>query len=135
MGLMKNRPRCRYFNGPLHNKACKAGVNYRDLSGEPDFGWMARLPCSGIDAPWKKEIVICDKREEQTPDEIEKEETEIKERAIFLSAAIKDIRSTHMSCGSVVCPKCSGDLNFSVAKSNGHIRGKCTTEGCLSWMM
>lgn len=33
----------------------------------------------------------------------------------------------------IPCPCCRGSLTFSVS-SNGHIWGKCATEGCLEWM-
>lgn len=33
------------------------------------------------------------------------------------------------------CPtKCGGKLHLSQAAYNGHVWGKCTTEGCVSWM-
>lgn len=37
--------------------------------------------------------------------------------------------------GTAICPKCQGDLMYSVASLNGHIWGKCKTKGCLAWMM
>lgn len=36
--------------------------------------------------------------------------------------------------GSIVCPRCGGELKFSTSSYNGHIRGACTTEDCLSWI-
>lgn len=38
--------------------------------------------------------------------------------------------------GIVKCPKCSGDLHY-LAKTSalGTIWGKCSTEGCLTWMV
>ena len=36
--------------------------------------------------------------------------------------------------GVMECPKCGDKLHFSVASLNGHVWGKCTTKGCLSWM-
>lgn len=36
--------------------------------------------------------------------------------------------------GKIICPKCSGELNYSIA-SNGHVWGVCKTKGCLRWMM
>jgi len=35
--------------------------------------------------------------------------------------------------GTVKCPKCGGNLHYFIA-GNGHVRGKCDTPGCLSWM-
>ncbi len=36
--------------------------------------------------------------------------------------------------GSVKCPACGGDLQYSRAGCNGHIWGQCQTKDCLSWM-
>lgn len=37
--------------------------------------------------------------------------------------------------GQIKCPKCGGELNYSIASTNGHIWGKCLTKDCLEWMM
>lgn len=37
---------CRHFNG-LQNKACRAGVNIREMVGGSEFGWALRMPCTG----------------------------------------------------------------------------------------
>lgn len=34
----------------------------------------------------------------------------------------------------IECPKCKGRLHLSIAATNGHVWGKCETEGCLAWM-
>lgn len=34
----------------------------------------------------------------------------------------------------VKCPICDGKLHLSQSSYNGHVHGKCETEGCLSWM-
>jgi len=36
--------------------------------------------------------------------------------------------------GVVECPVCKGKLHVSHAEYNGHVHGKCETEGCLAWM-
>jgi hypothetical protein len=36
--------------------------------------------------------------------------------------------------GVIECPVCKGNLHLSQAASNGHVWGKCETEGCVSWM-
>jgi len=35
---------------------------------------------------------------------------------------------------SMECPKCGGVLQYGVSSYNGHTRGKCDTENCLTWM-
>lgn len=32
------------------------------------------------------------------------------------------------------CPACKGRLHLSQAAYNGHVHGKCETQGCVSWM-
>jgi hypothetical protein len=34
----------------------------------------------------------------------------------------------------IECPVCKGALWYSVASVNGHLWGKCSTKGCVSWM-
>lgn len=34
----------------------------------------------------------------------------------------------------VECPACKGRLSLSIAANNGHVHGRCETEGCVSWM-
>lgn len=34
----------------------------------------------------------------------------------------------------IECPACKGKLHLSQAASNGHVWGKCETDGCVSWM-
>lgn len=57
----------------------------------------------------------------------------------LMGAAIKAIRADasdkNRSAGQVECPKCKGLLGYSIARSNGHIHGRCETSGCLAWMM
>ncbi len=48
--------------------------------------------------------------------------------------AYKIITPLKENRGKIECPKCKGELNYSRAKSNGHVWGKCKTENCLSWM-
>lgn len=34
----------------------------------------------------------------------------------------------------IECPECKGRLHLSQSSHNGHVHGKCETEGCVSWM-
>jgi hypothetical protein len=34
----------------------------------------------------------------------------------------------------IECPKCKGRLHLSQSSYNGHVHGRCETEGCVSWM-
>lgn len=127
---------CKHFTG-YQNGTCKLGVNYRQLVGGPDIGWAARLPCTSKTSLDKEPMAICDKREEPTEAEIMAEKLEMKTRSEKVVEAIRRIRATGKNQGAVLCPQCDvvDALNFSVAKLNGHIWGKCKTSGCLAWMM
>jgi hypothetical protein len=35
---------------------------------------------------------------------------------------------------TIECPKCKGRLHLSQSCYNGHVRGHCETEGCVSWI-
>ena len=36
--------------------------------------------------------------------------------------------------GVVECPKCHGQLDYTVSGYNGHTYGKCRTPNCLQWV-
>ena len=135
---MKRKTKCRYFNGPVHNKKCKAEIDYRQLVGGPDLGWMARLPCISNSPLRKQPLAKCNNFYPYSEDEILQQEKEMQERIMFLDKAFGDIKKyakdKNINGGIINCPKCTGPLHFSIAKINGHIWGRCETEGCLQWM-
>ena len=52
------------------------------------------------------------------------------------TAIREDAAAKNRKQGTVVCPRCGGELGYSISSYNGHIHGQCnTTRGCLSWMM
>lgn len=34
----------------------------------------------------------------------------------------------------IVCPACNGRLHLSQSSYNGHVHGRCETDGCVAWM-
>lgn len=130
--------RCRHFNGPVHNKECKANINYRNLVGGPDWGWMARMPCAGASPLRKEPVAECKSRDPYSKEEILEQEKELQKRFAFIAKAHGDIRKfakgKDISGGIISCPACSKPLHFSIAKLNGHIWAKCESEGCVQWM-
>jgi hypothetical protein len=124
--------RCRHFRAPYHNPTCLAGVNYRELSGEPELGWMARLPC--VTTRLSKNQITCNYFDLETAEEHETKLDEMRARARSIMAAMKACREAKSSSGTVECPECKGKLHFSIASSNGHLWGRCEKDGCLSWM-
>jgi hypothetical protein len=133
--LKKGRPsaaeqiagRCVHFTGVQH-ATCKAGVAYEQLPGA--------LPClrsMGADKP-------CEKRRWPTEEEVAKELADwdaATRRILKVGPIIKQIKQEHQGKswqGVVVCPECNGKLHMRHAACNGHVWGRCETEGCLAWM-
>lgn len=130
---------CIHFNGIQH-ECCRAGINYRSLAGLPDFGMALRLPCWEPSMGRKGEtVVVCASYLEPTAGQIAEDEAE--EKTYFAKmkkvlAAIAPWR-TKPPIGKVEiieCPSCSGRLHLVQAACNGHVHGKCATDGCVSWM-
>lgn len=133
------KERCKHFNGAIHNKTCGAGVCYRELVGGDNFGWVVRLPCIPDNPLNKREVVKCQKFESMTKEEIDSQETAMLTRSKNMLLAIDLIRKAAKDSGNqageIQCPACLGRLRYSIAHSNGHVWGKCLTDGCLQWMM
>ena len=55
---------------------------------------------------------------------------------LAFKAIREDAKQKNRKQGTVTCPRCGGELGYSISSYNGHIHGQCnTTRGCLSWMM
>jgi len=68
----------------------------------------------------------------------QEEETQAKNDFLPVLQAIKAIQEKEGKNrgvrGSIPCPTCQADLQYSIAACNGHIWGKCS--GCgLGWLM
>ncbi len=49
-------------------------------------------------------------------------------------SAWRNKKRPYAKSGSIPCPICTKPLHLSQAGENGHVWGKCETEGCVSWM-
>lgn len=124
--------RCRHFTGVQHD-TCEAGVSYatvRDESKRP-FAW----PCFAKD----EATTTCDRVSRPTREEAEAEQRESEARWQRVVTARKGITDKHGKergvQGEMPCPNaCGGTLRYSIAGVNGHIHGRCSTEGCAAWM-
>lgn len=132
---------CRHFNGSWHNKTCEVGVCYRELVGGPDLGWVTRLPChKNLFEPKSGEKAVCEKYEEPSDQEVAESEAGIKaefarfEKILPLIAAMKKQFKGTSGAKQVECPICKGVLSMAISGVNGHVWGRCSAEGCLSWM-
>lgn len=135
---------CKHFTG-IRDETCEYGVNYRQLVGGPDFGWVLRLPCKKE----KQSEIVCIEYDEPTAQEIEAHDRDVQETMRCVGKAIEEIMQKHPTCkpifgpmsdrkegasGVITCPKCGGELRYSIAPRNNHIWGQCQTDDCLSWM-
>lgn len=126
---------CKYFSGIQH-KECYAGVQY--LPFLPSVT-KKELPC--FSPALSENGKVCPKREDPTSTEIAaQEEARIASlnrlRVVMTALApLRKERKGKGGHGSLSCPTgCGGILHWSMAQSNGHMAGHCSTVGCVSWM-
>ena len=134
---------CKFYNG-LMNDSCEKNIKYESFAKGERFGIFKRIPCfekNGFDD--------CQLREFYSEEETKQHDEEVEKRMVamvFAIAKIKDENNVDIEweCptnkndskrGIIECPMCKGKLHYSISGFNGHIWGKCETEGCLSWMM
>lgn len=125
------RSRCIHFNG-VQCGICHAGVPYSQFRL---FG--KGLPC--IRYP-DESPPTCDKRESPTDEVVAKELAEHEafearfSKTLPIIARVKKEHKNNNWRGIETCPVCGGKLHLSHAAFNGHVHGRCETEGCMSWM-
>jgi hypothetical protein len=138
---------CIHFTGVQH-KACKLGYVYDQLAKPlpcihsykkhfPKEQRGQQEPCKHTDckdylAPTAEQVAEADRR--------------LKERLEYFSRAMGPVsewrkaqgwskKNRVSATGKVPCNACGkGEIHLSMAAYNGHVWGKCTTEGCVSWM-
>jgi hypothetical protein len=110
---------------------CEALVNYRQLVGGEDFGWVMRLPCKAD----HQTCVVCAKKKPATQEDVDRHEAEVKEM-IAQSEVVFDLmdrlkkENKKGTSGTTECPKCKGRLRWSIAGSNGHCHVACQNPEC-----
>jgi hypothetical protein len=142
---------CKHFTGSYHNTHCQAGVCYRDVTTEPDrmegsllrlacFSRMDRLGSSAEQIAEFEKRGTCEKYQEPTAEEIAAYEAEMKahmDKYMLVTPLINEVKREHKGkgwTGVKECPVCKGELRMSHSSYNGHVHGRCETEGCLAWM-
>lgn len=134
---------CRNFNGIMNDK-CLAGVAYDSVRRAAASPAQTRLPCICI-AQHRDQTVVqrktaCSKYEAETDEDRAAEERAHKESmARFeklrpLTDRIRRENKGKSWRGTETCPVCQGRLFLSIAGSNGHMLGRCETDGCVAWM-
>lgn len=154
---MADHGTCIHFNGVQH-KLCKRGLLYTQFRDEQGRG----LPCikfmerSARGGTYLKPGEAAAERKPMpgfalaTPCPFYEEPTEEQVQAdrVTREAAVKRTIAAIEVAGKwrvkpmpesdrhevVECPVCNGRLHLSQSSYNGHVHGKCETEGCVSWM-
>jgi hypothetical protein len=118
---------------------CEAGVRYDQFRGDgksfktqPCFlDELGRskpdaLPCMAIRRPTTEEIAVHEKWLEGRMNQMG-----------VVMKGIQPWRRAHKGKSAqevVECPCCHGRLHLSIAAYNGHVHGRCETDGCVTWM-
>lgn len=104
-------------------------------AGEPNMS-----PCIGGHKA-SDPAALCAKWERRSLEHAEKRADEIEEmmeRMAIVMPVVSKWRVRPKPTTSrrevIECPKCKGRLYLSQSSYNGHVHGKCETEGCVSWM-
>ena len=113
---------------------CKAGIAYSDFADRGAAGWVKELPCCTRDGKTGR----CAGFTLPTKEEIEAHEAEVldalRRAALAAAAGRHHAKMTGETNGEIECPNCKGRLSYSIARSNGHMHGRCETAGCAAWM-
>jgi len=130
---------CPHFRAPEEHQTCAAGVNYLALAGGGEFGRILRLPCVPITNRRGETPAQCVKFAEPTPEQIAEQETreaEALDRFRKVMPVVAEWRKKEPlgKAETIACPACGGKLHLSQAACNGHVWGRCETDGCVRWM-
>lgn len=138
--ILRELETCRHFTGIQHD-ACKQGVNYSTV--RPAVGALPCLKAMNAEPPsHDARRGCCAKLEFRTRDEAE---AEIAEAEAHMAKTMRVLKAIHpwrtwtkknrVEKQEVIeCPECKGRLHLSQSAYNGHVWGKCETEGCVQWM-
>jgi hypothetical protein len=146
---------CIHFNG-VQNDQCKRGISYEvnwPNGPKPCILFIHKSERGGTYLkPGEKpaetkpfgrasEAKPCPFRKEPTSEEVQADREESERCLQRTMAAIKVAGAWRVKPKPaadrhevVECPVCNGRLHLGQSAYNGHVHGKCETEGCVSWM-
>lgn len=150
---MASHGTCIHFNG-VQNKLCTRGVAYSNWDGPmPCIQFMEKSarggtylrpgeqPAERKPLPGADKAKPCPFREDPTDEQVQADRAEADaafKRTIAAIAVAGRWRVKPKPASDrhevVECPVCKGRLHLSQSAYNGHVHGKCETEGCVSWM-
>lgn len=126
------------FNGSTGGK-CRAGVDpVYSFCGGDRFGWVRKVPCVRPN----ETDVVCPAADYPTQEEAQAKAAEFEayvDRFLTIIGKVRPaIDAEHKASGAwsgaLDCPQCNKPLHWSKSRYNGHVRGACETEECVSWM-
>src|SRR5208282_5705125 len=130
---------CVHFRSMAQHKTCNADVDYTALNGGTEYRRMYQLPCFIKPGEKPGQRLQCEHFKAPTAEEValHKQWTEDRESLVrTVKAGITRWRVQYQGCShseTVECPACKGHLHLSIAAHNGHVKGRCETDGCASW--
>lgn len=128
-----------YARGKGADMICKAGVDLKTMqkvvTGDRQIKWGPCIEGHTLDKP----TAHCPHWIRRTREMGEKRADSIEKsiRQMEVVMPVVDAWRSNPPKGkseTVKCPECGGKLHLSQAGYNGHVWGKCETEGCVSWM-
>lgn len=131
---------CQHYDGRAtiqHNGCCHAGVRYHEIGSNAN-----ERPCIGGHT-MQNALQLCPKWSRNTEEDGQRRHNEIEEamaRMRMVGQVVREWRTWTKENRvakkeAIDCPTgCGGKLHLSQAAYNGHVWGKCTTQGCVSWM-
>lgn len=135
---------CRHYEVKPGMKAkdlsCAVGIDHRALPPITDRGnsrW--NFPCiDGHKLPGGA-CAICPKWERHTQEDGEKRALGVLHSMRKMTLAGPVVKAWRLKEPQgkqevIECPVCKGRLHLAQSSYNGHVHGRCETEGCLSWM-
>lgn len=111
---------------------CKVGIDFHPFLKPGDR--MDNMPCLGTPSP-DEAVKMCPRYVRLTDEELEADRIESKAQCMRMGIIRRAIIKSGKSSGEIECPACkTGTVRFSVARCNGHVHARCSTDGCAEWM-
>lgn len=127
---------CVHFTGIQHD-SCEAKIRYQDIRGGVGLPCVNgnKAPstcCAGYLDPTPEQVAEWEAKCAASMDRFRKAMPAVNE---WRKAQAWSKRNRVSARGTVPCAACgTGTIHLSMAASNGHAWGRCTTAGCVSWV-
>ncbi len=130
---------CVHFRTMAQNRTCEEGIDYTVLNGGSEYQRMHKLPCFIKAGEKPGQRIHCEHFKAPTAEEIALHNQWAEDRQRQVTAVKAGIISWrerhrgHSHSETVECPACQGLLHLSIKAHNGHVNGRCETNGCVNW--